>query len=357
MKQELLIAIVLGASVLATAQAPKVVNAQFRTEPAGPGLSATVDRFQHANGPLWLGYEVPALAQSHFSVCSGDSRPTMDDGCCGEYRLEDSDHSFQPSDRDERVETRINILLRIDQGTVQKIRFVPADCRLDAGGLPFTWLTDVQPDDSVAFLLRQVTADDKRRTDEALAAIALHATGKATAVLVASASSSNPLWLREKAGFWLGAERGRDGLLALEQLMSDSDPEFRKKLTFDISVNHEPAAVDDLIRMAKSDTDTGVREQALFWVAQKAGAKAVATLKEAVENDPEEAVKKRAVFAISQLPKEDAVPELLHLAQTNSNPAVRKEAIFWLGQTHDPRALEYFEQILARPDDRQSDSR
>jgi HEAT repeat protein len=109
--------------------------------------------------------------------------------------------------------------------------------------------------------------------------------------------------------------------------------------------------------MAKSDTDTGVCEQALFWVAQKAGAKAVATLKEAVENDPEEAVKKRAVFAISQLPKEDAVPELLHLAQTNSNPAVRKEAIFWLGQTHDPRALEYFEQILARPDDRLSDSK
>jgi HEAT repeat protein len=54
------------------------------------------------------------------------------------------------------------------------------------------------------------------------------------------------------------------------------------------------------------------------------------------------------VFALSQLPKDEAVPELLHVAQTNASPTVRKEAIFWLGQTHDPRALDYFEQILSK---------
>ena len=126
----------------------------------------------------------------------------------------------------------------------------------------------------------------------------MHETAKATAALEGFASSANPLWLREKAGFWLGAGRGHDGLLALQKLMSDPDPEFRKKLSFDLSVNHDPAAVDDLIRMAKSDTDTGVREQAIFWVGQKAGAKAVAMLKDTVENDPEVGVKKKAVFAL-----------------------------------------------------------
>lgn len=349
MKQELFVAVVLGASMLAVAQqAPKVVNAQFHSEPAGPGLSATVDRFQHANGPQWLGYAVPASPRSHFSVCSGDNNASMDDGCCGEYRLEDSDNGFQSSDRGPEVETAMDILLRIDQGTVQKVRFVPTGCRVDAGGLPFTWLTGVEPDDSVAYLSSLTTENDKRRTDEALAAIAMHATPKATAALATSASASSPLWLREKAAFWLGAGRGHDGLQALEKLIADSDPEFRKKLTFDISVDRDPAAVDDLIHMAKADADTGVREQALFWVAQKAGAKAVATLKDAVENDPEVAVKKKAVFALSQLPKDEAVPQLLHVAQTNPDPAVRKDAIFWLGQTHDPRALAYFEQILER---------
>jgi HEAT repeat protein len=327
-------------------QQPKVVNAQLHTEPSGAGLSATVNRFQHSIGPLWLGYQVAAVPGSRFSMCSDDNESSMDDGCCGVYRLEDSNNNFRSSNGSQSTEASIDVLVRIDQGAVDKVRFIATGCRLDAGGLPFTWLTDVKADDSIAWLSSLVTADNKRHTDQAMAAIAMHETGKATAALEGFASSTNPLWLRDKAGFWLGAGRGHDGLLALEKLTSDPDPEFRKKLAFDISVNHDPAAVDDLIRMAKSDADTGVREQAIFWVAQKAGAKAVATLKDAVENDPEVGVKKKAVFSLSQLPKDEAVPELLHVAQTNRDPAVRKDAIFWLGQTRDPRALAYFEQIL-----------
>lgn len=346
MRQDWFVAAVLGVSMLAMAQQqPKVINTQFHTEPAGAGLSATVGRFQHSNGSLWLGYEVAAIPRTRFSVCSGDGE-SMEDGCCGVYRLEDSDNNFQSSENGQATETNIDVLVRIDQGAVDKIRFIGTGCQLDAGGLPFTWLTDVHPDDSVTWLSSLVTAENKQHADQALAAIAMHATTKATTSLASFASPSNPLWLREKAGFWLGAERGHDGLLELEKLANDSDPDFRKKLAFDFSVNRDPAAVDDLIKMAKSDADTRVREQAIFWVAQKAGKKALATLKDAVNNDPEVAVKRKAVFALSQLPKDEAVPELLHVAQTNGDPAVRKEAIFWLGQTHDPRALAYFEQIL-----------
>jgi HEAT repeat protein len=349
MRQGLLIAAVFGVSMLAMAQqTPKVVNAQFHTESAGAGLSAAVNRLQHSNGPLWLGYEVAAVPRSHFSMCSGDTESSAENGCCGVYQLEGSNNNFRSSDGDGAAKANINILVRIDQGAIEKIRFIGAGCRLDAGGLPFTWLTDVNADDSVAWLSSLVTSDNKRHSDEALAAIAMHETGKATAALQEFASSANPLWLREKAAFWLGAGRGHDGYLALKKLEGDPDPEFRKKLSFDLFVSHDPAAIDDVIHMAKSDQDVGVREQAIFWVGQKAGAKAVAMLKDTVENDPEVAVKKKAVFALSQLPKDEAVPELLHVAQTNPSPEVRKDAMFWLGQTHDPRALAYFEQILER---------
>src|ERR1700739_161308 len=348
MRQDWFAVAVLGVSTLAMAQQPKVVNAQFHTESAGAGLSATVSRLQHTSGPLWLGYEVPAVPGSHFATCSGGTRSEADDGCCGVYRLEDSDNTWNSSDSDRAPQTSIDMLVRIDQGAVDKIRFTGSGCRLDAGGLPFTWLTDVKADESVAWLSTLATPEGKHLTDQALAAVATHEPAKATAALEGFASSANPLWLREKAAFWLGAGRGHDGYLALKKLASDPDPEFRKKLSFDLSVSHEQPAVDDLIRMAKSDQDVAVREQAIFWVGQKAGAKALAMLKDTVENDPEEGVKKKAVFAISQLPKEEAVPELLHVAQTNADPAVRKDAIFWLGQTHDPRALAYFEQILDR---------
>lgn len=348
MKQHWLMMAILGVSMLALAQQPpKVINAQFHSEPGGAGLSATVDRFQHSNGPLWLGYRVAAVPRSHSSVCSSNIQASTDDGCCGVYRLEDSNNNFQSSSKDQTTETSIAVLVRIDRGAVDKIRFVGHGCQLDAGGLPFTWLADVKADESVSWLSSLVTADNKHRTDEVLAAIAMHEAAKATAALERFASPENPLWLRDKSGFWLGAARGHDGLMALRKLMSDPDGEFRKKLVFDLSVNHEPSAIDDMIRMAKSDNDIRVREEAIFWVGQKASAKSLALLKDTVENDPEVAVKKKAVFALSQLPKDEAVPELLHVAQTNASPAVRKDAIFWLGQTHDPRALAYFEQILS----------
>jgi len=59
-------------------------------------------------------------------------------------------------------------------------------------------------------------------------------------------------------------------------------------------------------------------------------------------------VKKKAVFALSQLPKDEGVPLLIEVAKTNKNPAVRKQAMFWLGQSHDSRAVEFFEQVLAK---------
>jgi HEAT repeat protein len=59
-------------------------------------------------------------------------------------------------------------------------------------------------------------------------------------------------------------------------------------------------------------------------------------------------VKKKAVFALSQLPKDEGVPRLMEVARNNRNPAVRKQAMFWLGESKDPRAVKFFEEILNR---------
>ncbi len=59
-------------------------------------------------------------------------------------------------------------------------------------------------------------------------------------------------------------------------------------------------------------------------------------------------MKKRAVFALSQLPKDEGIPLLIKIAKTNRNPAVRKQAMFWLGQSKDPRALDFFAEVLVK---------
>ena len=350
--KHLALALILSASAIA-AQQPKVVNTQFNTEPAGAGLSATVARFQRSTQPLWLGYEVPALPRTNFSSCSdSEGASQSEDGCCGEYQLESTRDGMSTTDQ-KPSPANMYVLLRLDHGAIIKIRPANAGCRLNAGGVPFTWLTGVQPNDSVAFLAKLAAQPEdtqgKRVTEDALVTLAMHATPAATEALASLAAPSNTPRLREKAAFWLGAKRGHEGFLALQQLVTkEQDPKLREKLAFDLSINSDPAAIDELLKMAHSDASPQVRGQAIFWLAQKAGKKASAAITAAIENDPELQVKKKAVFALSQLPKDEGVPQLMHVADTNSNPAIRKEAIFWLGQSKDPRALEYLEAILKR---------
>jgi HEAT repeats len=359
MKTNALMVLALAASALITcAQEPRVTHTQFNSGPVSLGLSATVDRFRHSNGALWLGYAVQALPRTHLSACSSwTGSSEVEGGCCNELRLEDTADNLSREQTDSPAPV-VYVLLRLDHGEVARTRMAPAGCTLDAGGVPFEFLTGVQPEDSAAFLgklaesaaaLRDNGAQRGRATDENLVALSMHATPKATEVLASLAAPSNSAYLREKAAFWLGAQRGHEGLLALRRLLqSEQDNKHRQKLAFDLSINSDPGAIDDLIMMAKADADSGVRGQALFWLAQKAGKKAIGTLNASIENDPNFEVKKKAVFALSQLPREESVPQLVRVADTNSNFAIRKEAIFWLGQSNDPRAIAYIEEVLKR---------
>jgi HEAT repeat protein len=364
MNNNALLVLALAASALMTsAQEPRVTHTQFHSGPVSLGLSATVDRFRHSNGPLWLGYAVPALPRTRHSSCSiGTGSSGVEAGCCNELQLEDTADNLNTTEEASPapgVDVVLrDVLFRLDHGEITKTHVVPVGCTLDAGGVPFEWVTDVQPEESAALLgkfaqnaaaLRDSGAGRGGAVDENLAALSMHATPKATEVLVSLASPESSAYLREKAAFWLGAQRGHEGLLALRQLVrSEQDGKLREKLAFDLSINSDPGATDDLIQLAKSDADSRVRAQALFWLAQKAGKKAIGTLNASIENDPNFEVKKKAVFALSQLPREESVPQLVHVADTNSNFAIRKEAIFWLGQTNDPRALAYIEQMLKR---------
>lgn len=118
-------------------------------------------------------------------------------------------------------------------------------------------------------------------------------------------------------------------------------------MIFALSQSKEPAGMAALIDAAKNDKDGQVRSKALFWLAQKAASKqALDAIGNAVLNDPDRAVKEQAVFALQQLPADQGVPLLIGVAKNNPDPAVRKKAMFWLGQSRDPRALDFFAQVL-----------
>lgn len=280
-------------------QGPRILNGRLDTQAAGANLAATFQRIAVAQTePAWIGYSVPTLRDPERRLCCGGDSWISDGVVIVNGRL--ATCGLEPGDRTVRTAEgqptanqgpihlegpdTMLVLFRIEEKAVQRVRIFSPDCELDAGGRAIHWLDGVNAADSVKLLSSLVSGTDKVRSG-AMAALAMH----------------------------------RDDI-----------------------------AVPELLRLARQDTTAKVRGDALFWLGQTAGRKVAGEITAAIENDPDTDVKKRAVFALSQLPKDEGVPLLINVAKTNKNPAVRKQAMFWLGQSKDPRALDFFSEILGK---------
>src|ERR1700719_2870966 len=339
---------------------PQVENSQVQTRSVGGTLAATMTELEKsATSALWVGYAVSAVAGQH-SICCGNYN---DGENCRKCTLETGNARDAVKTKNEASKSpvlpeggrRLTVLFRVQDKQLKRVKVATEDCVLDGGGLPFVWLAEVNPSESVAFLGEYVHDENLgghgRHSvgNEALMAIALHDGPEAQAAVESFTAPAQPEELRKQAAFWLGVARGKEGLTALQR-MAKNDPstEVRGHVAFALSVSKEPAALEEMILMAHEDESGHVRGQAIFWLAQKASKRAVGAIEGAIANDPDTDVKKQAVFALSQLPKDEGVPKLIQVAENNRNPEVRKQAMFWLGQSQDPRALSFFEKVLLK---------
>jgi HEAT repeat protein len=305
----------------------------------------------------WLAWTVPAVARSHHRSDSSERSWQRDLAAC----VLDDEGRFQNGSSTNDDTTALVVLARIGAGVIDRVTFADARCTVQAGTRTVYWIDGVRPADSVAVLAEVIRRDGKdarqhgsaeRRPERArggaLAVIALTDDPASDSVLEEFVAPEETSAVRRDAAFWLGAARGATGAQVIDRLSrADDDEEFREHLTFVLTLTGD-SGMDRLIDLARHDASARVRGQALFWVAQKAGERAVGTLAGAVDGDPDVEVRKRAVFAISQLPRDEGVPKLIALAGTHRDREVRKQAMFWLGQTGDPRALTFFEQVLGR---------
>lgn len=334
------------------AQQPHVQNARLASQQVAGGLESTMRGILTAQpGAAWVGYEEPIVPGDRQMCCWNDQQS----GCF-----------LEPHDRERVVAASTNqtvklegpthlvVLLRIENHQIGKVRTFSPDCELDAGGLPFIWLTGATPVESIRFLsaLAKDTAggsrEKLRRAESAVSAIALHADPSADAVLDELVAPAQPEQVRRQVIFWMGNVRGKRGFETVSRIMrEDASDRIREHAIFALTQSKEPEAMNAVIRVAHEDKSPRVRGQALFWLAQRAAQKtAESAIRDALANDPETEVKKKAVFALTQMPEGQGVPLLIQVARTNGNPAVRKQAMFWLGQSKDPRALAFIEEVL-----------
>jgi hypothetical protein len=246
----------------------QIVNAQLTSRQAARGLDAEIQSVAAQGSPAWIAYGV-ATVRGPRHICNGSGWTS-------------TKMMLEPA-------TELTILVRVENGRIERLEAATPDCEVDAGGLPVVWLEGVSPAQSAAWLTAQIESPD--------------AVGQREPRLVDSA---------------LGALIWHPG----------------------------DGPIDTAVALARDDRRPHVRGQALFWLSQRAGQQAIGAIRNAVDHDPDTEVKRRAVFALSQLPKDQGVPLLLEVARTNRNREVRRQAMFWLGQSNDPRAVSFFEQVL-----------
>lgn len=344
--------IAIAAAGGAAAQPPRIQNARMETRAVAGGLDATFRSILNAQSqPAWVGYSVPMVPGDHQSCCwNNDAR-----GCFLEPRTTNQTIAIAPN-QTVKLEgpSELVVLYRIESRQVGKVRTFTPECELDAGGLPFVWLTGVNTGESIRLLLsiareqNGTTREQTRRAEAAVGAIAMHNDPSADVALEEMAKPSQPDQVRRQAIFWLGNSRGSRGLQVVSKIArEDPNDKIREHAVFALTQNKDPQGLNIVLDIAHHDKSAHVRGQALFWLAQRAGQKiAESAISDAIANDPETEVKKRAVFALTQMPKNEGVPLLIQVAKTNKNEAVRKQAVFWLGQSKDERALAFIEEVL-----------
>jgi HEAT repeat protein len=286
-----LAAILLCVVVLPARGQERISNAKLETRSAAQGIEREVQAVAVRGGVAWIGYSVPIAVASRLSFDNNSYGACWLGGWGADGNSKTANELVSRGSR-VRLEppSELLVLARIENGEIVRVRAFTADCDVDAGGAAVVWFTDVGPDDSVAWLA--MLADSSR------------AANRADRVAQSAMSA--------------------------------------------IAFHRTQAADRTLVAMARDDANRRVRGQALFWLATRASREALSAITGAIENDPDTDVKKKAVFALSQMPKDEGVPRLIDVARTNKNVEVRKQAMFWLGQSNDPRAIRFFEEILLK---------
>jgi hypothetical protein len=283
-----------------------------------------------------------------YTVGTKDSRIRIEDKGRGKNSV-----NVDGEEKEAASPGAILLLFDSSKGTaVQDVSLLDLDQTYEFGDAPVYWLGRVENTESSGFLEKAFDAvkDDAHVLDTLIFSIYCHEGPQARVFLKKTAVGPRPAKVREKAIFWLGNAGDAQALADLKEIYAkEQTASVKKQIIFAIQLSKQKDAVEELIRIAKQDSSQDLRKQAVFWLGQKASAECVKALKDIVEApDTESGLKDQAVFAISQLPKDKSVPILIDLAKGNKNPSVRKKAIFWLGQSGDPAALKFFEDILLK---------
>lgn len=213
------------------------------------------------------------------------------------------------------------------------------------------WLSQVPGERPITLLeeiLRGTGNTDMK--EKAIFALSQKGEGRAQTILrdLAGRESEN-VDLRDKAIFWLGQRRTQENADFLRNLYSRTgNDDLKDKIMFSLSQQKGFGNDRWLMDIAVNPRESlELRGKAIFSASQAGVASSeFASLYDRLS---EAEVKDQIIFVFSQRSRDaTAMDKLFAIARTDRDPELRKKAIFWLGQSRDPRAQKFLEDLINR---------
>jgi PBS lyase HEAT-like repeat-containing protein len=103
----------------------------------------------------------------------------------------------------------------------------------------------------------------------------------------------------------------------------------------------------ELTRLVQNgDAPIDTRKDALFWLGEsEIDAAEFARL---YDRSQPFAVREQWTFVLSQRHEDPALDKLIEIARGDSDVEIRKRAMFWLGQSRDPKAIQFLHDLILR---------
>jgi HEAT repeat protein len=207
-----------------------------------------------------------------------------------------------------------------------------------------------QREDAADELMKIYSSDSNPEVKKAaLRALSETKNPKAQARLLEIARTDTNADLRKQAVRVLG-ERGEAAVDDLLKLFdTEQVPEVRRAALQSLSEIKSTRVEDKLFEIARGNEPLDMKRHAIRLLGERVSKRSFEFLSATAQStDANAEVQVQAVRAISERRADESVPLLIKIARSHPNQMVRKQAIRSLGESGDPRAVEFFREVLAK---------
>jgi len=214
------------------------------------------------------------------------------------------------------------------------------------------WLGQVRSDRAVPLLEDLLkNSKDNEIKNKALFALSQQSAPRAGQVLRDFAErETEDQELREQAIFWLGQKRSEDNATYLKGLYSRVKTDaLKEKIIFSLSQQRNFGNAEWIMKIALDPKESiEMRKQALFWAGQNGGA-STESFASLYDKMTDSEIKEQLIFVLSQRGRDGkALEKLMDIAKNDKDKELRTKAVFWLGQSRDPRAAKFLEDLISK---------